>query len=309
MMTTTPHDTIASPPHDEAYADASPHAGRSDEGNIPSGYRLVRHEVNGEEWWEQVPLTLDDLLHPQLGDEVIYQDLHHSICAYFHTMLTDLLAHDPTAVVLFDVGLDLNLPGVRPIGPDLQVSFGVRERCNWSIFSVREEGVCPALVIEVTSPRTRHNDINLRDPANASKYRWYEQAGVAVYLVVDTARRKEGQPPPLYGFELTPEGTYAPLLPNEQGRLWLEPVEVWVGQQGDRVALYDAQGDELESRSAAIDRADAAEARAEAEHTRAESAEARADAAEARAEAERIRARRLEEQLRKLGIAPETNGE
>jgi hypothetical protein len=47
------------------------------------------------------------------------------------------------------------------------------------------------------------------------------------------------------------------------------------------VTLYDAQGHELESRSAAIDRADAAEERA----------------------------RRLEEQLRNLGIAPATNDE
>jgi hypothetical protein len=247
---------------------------------------------------------------------VIYQDLHHTICGYLHSMLTDLLAHDPTAVVLFDVGLDLNLPGIRPIGPDIQVSFGVREWRNWSTFAVQEEGVCPALVVEVTSPRTRANDINLRTPANASKYRWYAQGGVGVYLVVDLARRKEGHAPPLYGFQLTPAGIYAPLVPNEQGRLWLEPVGVWVGQKENRVALYDAQGDELESRSAAINRAEAERARAEAEraraeaeHTRAEAERARAEVEHTRAESAEARARRLEEQLRNLGIAPEPNGE
>jgi hypothetical protein len=322
-MTTTPHNIITSPSHDDAYADAWPHEDAPDAGDTPAGYRLVCHEGDGAEWEEWVPLTLDDLLHPQLGDEVIYQDLHHAICGYLYTMFTDLLAHDPTAVVLFDVGLDLNLPAIPAVGPDIQVSFGVRERGNWSTFSVREEGVCPALVVEVTSPRTRYNDINLRNPAKARKYRWYAQAGVALYLVVDLARRKDGHPPPLYGFQLTPEGSYAPFPPNDQGWLWLDPVGVWVGPKGDRVTLYDAQGHELESRSAAIDRADAERTRADAAEDKAQAFQDRADAAEDkaqafqdRADAERTRAdaaeeraRRLEEQLRNLGIAPETNDE
>ncbi len=47
------------------------------------GWRNVRRRYpNGREVLEQVPLTLDDVLHPQDGDFVIQNDDHQQMCVY-----------------------------------------------------------------------------------------------------------------------------------------------------------------------------------------------------------------------------------
>jgi hypothetical protein len=51
------------------------------------GWRYVRHVSHGHEAWERVPLTEDDVLHPQLGDCVLQNHIHQSICHYLLTVL------------------------------------------------------------------------------------------------------------------------------------------------------------------------------------------------------------------------------
>ena len=48
---------------------------------------------------------------------------------------------------------------MRHHSPDLSVIFGVKERKDWITFDVKTEGVRPRLIIEVTSPATRSNDL------------------------------------------------------------------------------------------------------------------------------------------------------
>jgi Uma2 family endonuclease len=303
-MTDAPYETITPPVSVE-----TPATHHDEADPFRYGWRFVRRVVDGEEVLERVPLTLSDLLHPQEEDEVMHYALHGILCIYLAAMLKSYLLDDPTAVVLFDVRVDLGLPGVEPIGPDIVVLFGVQARRNWGTFSVPDEGVCPSLVIEVTSPYNRYHDIGTRDAADAPKYQWYAQAGVDTYVVVDAARRKAGHAPAIYVYSLTEAGTYAARKPDAYGRLWLEPVGLWLGPKGDEVALYDAQGNELEDRNTASARAEAERTRAESAEARAESAESRADTERTRAESAEARAARLAEQLRKLGIAPEMNGE
>jgi colicin import membrane protein len=246
------------------------------------GWRFVRRVHNGHEEWEQVPLTLDDVLHPQMGDYIVHKHYHILYCTYLHAMLTDHLKHDQFAVVLGDVQVDLSLPGVRPICPDIAVILGVRQQQDWSTFSVAEEGVAPALVIEVTSPKTRHHDIGSSDPTDAPKYRWYTRAGVGVYLVIDYARQREGHPPPLYAFQRTEAGTYTAISPNAHGHLWLAPVGLALGQRGDGIALYDAEGHELPDLAAMRAARDAAYREVEEARQRAEEAERKLQSAEQR---------------------------
>ena len=68
------------------------------------GWRYVQRERDdGTVDVEQVPLTLEDVLHPREGDQVPHGEAHQRRCGYLYDVLDAQLAHDPTAVVLRDV--------------------------------------------------------------------------------------------------------------------------------------------------------------------------------------------------------------
>ena len=236
------------------------------------GWRFVRRWLpDGAEVLDQVPLTLGDVLHPEEGDFIVQSDLHHRLCTYLYDVLQARVAHDPTAVVLSDVRIAWDVPELRPYGPDIAVIFGVRERRNWSTFDVAQEGVRPALVIEVTSPDTRSLDL-------VDKLDGYDLAGVPLYVIVDITHRRGQSILRLLGYRQTPT-VYETLAPDERGRLWLEPVGLWLGTQGHQVLCYDEAGNAIGDYS----QVDAARR-----------------AAELRAEAAGARLRELEAELRQL---------
>jgi colicin import membrane protein len=126
------------------------------------GWRYVRQtRSDGTEAFDQVPLTLEDV-HPEVGDFIVQTDPHDSDRAYLKAVFKARLNDDRSAAVLSDCRVDWNIPGVRPLGPDVAVFFGVRRHTCWSTFDVSEEKARPALVIEVTSPETRTNDVGSR---------------------------------------------------------------------------------------------------------------------------------------------------
>ena len=117
------------------------------------GWRYVRHDqADGTYVIEQVPLTLEDVLHPQEGDQVTHSDAHQRRRRYLVNALEAQLAHNSTAVVLDDVRIAWDHPDLKPHGPEISVIIGLRARKNWSTFDVASEGVRPALIIEITSP-------------------------------------------------------------------------------------------------------------------------------------------------------------
>jgi Uma2 family endonuclease len=250
------------------------------------GWRYVRRELgDGNYIVEEIPLTLEDVLYPQEGDQVTHSKLHQRTVKYLVNVLEARLAHDPTAAVLDDVRVAWDVPGLRPNGPDVAVVFGVRAQRNWSTFDVSEEGVRPALIIEVTSPETRGIDI-------INKVEIFALAGVAQYIIVDVRQWKGVDTLYLLGYQLTARG-YEVLAPDELGRFWIEPLGVWIGLLDNRVTCFDAAGAPIG------DYPEVDTARAEAE-ARAETAEARAAAeAQARVQAE-ARLRKLEAELRRL---------
>jgi hypothetical protein len=145
-----------------------------------------------------------------------------------------LLATMPGGVVLHDVRVAWDTPDVKPLGPDLAVILGVRERKNWSTFDVAEEGVGPSLVVEVTSPDTRHLDLT-------AKLEEYDLAGVPLYIIVDIVQRRDQVVLRLLGYRQTPS-VYAVLSPDECGWLWLEPLKIWLGIEDQVVVCYDESG-------------------------------------------------------------------
>jgi len=271
------------------------------------GYRLVRHPgKNGRAEWRRIPLTLEDVLHPQEGDVHVLSDPHADDCTYSRTVLKDRYDGNPSVAVLSDCGIYRDIARLKHHSPDLAVIFGVKRRKAWRTFHVKTEKVRPALIIEVTSPSTRVNDVE-------TKVKQYARARVPHYVIVDADEEHEPRRLTLLAYRLKGRG-YEPVQPDEKGRVWVEPVGLWLGVRvnpytgADCVAFIDpATGLEIgdytairQAREEAQARASQAEIRASQAETRASQAETRAAAeAEARAAAQ-ARLRQLEAELLRL---------
>jgi Uma2 family endonuclease len=271
------------------------------------GYREVRRRrPGGGSDLLQMPLTLWDLLHPQVGDRPMHGLRHARECRYLWSVLEARVADDPHALVLNDTPVYWDVPGIGHHSPDVALIFDVeRPRDDWPSFHVAFEGVRPALLLEVVSPASRDNDV-------VAKLADYHRALVPLYVIVDRVREEDW--PTICGYRYRPDA-YEPTPLDGQGCLLLEVVGLKLGTVQNRVVLYDARtgeevGDyaavcealevEMAARRAAEERARAAEeqARAEAQARQAAEEQARA-AAEARRQAE-DQARHLEARLREL---------
>ncbi|MCI0456807.1 MAG: Uma2 family endonuclease [Gemmataceae bacterium] len=274
-------------------------------------YRYGFREVcqtgpDGQKTCEHVPLTLEDVLHPQEGDIIMQGDAHDQDRGYLKAVLRTRLARKRGALVLSDMLIHWDKPGLRQHVPDLLVFFGVRRpKRDWQSFDVAKEGVRPVLLMEITSPATRTNDLGI-------KVQHYHRAEVPFYIIVDARHRRGKRTLKLIGYRWTP-ARYEPLPLDERGRLLLEPLGVFLGVKGSRVVLYDAATDEelgdyeavvksleaeVVARQSAQAEATAQRAEAQAAKRRAAKQRAKAQAAEAQVAELEARLRTLEEQLR-----------
>lgn len=183
--------------------------------------------------------------------------------------------------MLDDVRIAWDVPDLKAHGPDIAVIIGVQQRQNWSAFDVAREGVRPALIIEITSPETASID-------RSNKLEEYDIAGVPLYVIVDTVVLRKEPTLRLLGYTQT-AGGYQVLPPNERGRLWLAPVQLWLGTEHNELVCYNAADEPLGDYQAL------AAALAEESAAR-EIAEQRAEAAEAKL-------REVEAELRRLRSA------
>ena len=195
-------------------------------------YEIVR-TANGRETQVRIPLTVDEARHPQEGYVMPERTEHDRISDDLCDMLRAY--YEPTA----DVAVFRNLvftwdhPTVKPFAPDVAVVAHVRDRdANRTQFVVADEGVRPMLVIEIVSRSSRVDD-------RVEKVRDYALVGVQEYVYIDHAVRR-GQPIwEIAGFRL--QGNQSlPMLPDEDGALYLETANLRIGLDGDRVWLEDA---------------------------------------------------------------------
>lgn len=257
------------------------------------GWRYVPYErPDGTFVFEQVSLTLEDVLHPQEGDFIVQSRSHHRICAYLYNVFHARVSASASAVVLSDVRVAWDVPGLKPHGPDIAVILGVHEQRNWSTFDVAAEGVRPVCIIEVTSPETRSLDlVDKRDE--------YDLAGVPLYIIVDVTQRRGQILVRLLGYQRVADA-YEVLSPDKRGWLWIEPVRLWLGIRDNEVYCFDESGSQIGDYATVV-AAWAAEvdARVSAE-ARALEAEVRADSeAQARIATE-TRLHELEAEVRRL---------
>jgi Uma2 family endonuclease len=224
------------------------------------GWRYVAHErADGSVTYEQVPLTLEDVLHPQEGDHIMQNEEHIDWCFYLYAALRHLLRRDPLAVVFQDMLFLWDVPGLQGHSPDIAVVFGVQPGTRNS-FNVAEEGAQPVLIVEITSPSTASLD-------HQSKLEEYHLIGIPVYIIIDRRMVRRQRTVRLLGYRYTPVG-YEPLAPDERGWLWLEPVRAWLGLAEGKPVCYDEAGEPIrnynqvaEGERTALARAEEAEAR------------------------------------------------
>ncbi len=170
------------------------------------------------------------------------------------------------------------------IAPDVMVIFGVTPggRDNYKIW---EEGQVPSVIFEMTSKGTREQDL-------AHKKTLYEQLGVSEYWLFDP--RGEWIPERLRGYRLH-EDVYYPISDgiSQPLKLRLALEEKLIGfyrqDTGEKLLIPDELAQALQN---AEDQSSQERQRAEQERQRAEQ--------------ERQRAERLAEQLRKLGVDPDS---
>jgi Uma2 family endonuclease len=186
-------------------------------------------------------------------------------------------------------------------GPDVFVVLDTtrRERKSWVAW--QEEGRLPDVVIELTSPSTEAIDRGIKKDLYARRMR------VSVYVIFDPVSGV------LEAYQLDRKTRrYGLLSPNGEGRIEVEPLDLFLGLHPTRVGTVDApllrwfdrNGRVLPTRQ---ERAEEAQRHAEEERQRAEEAQRhaeeerqRAEEAQRRAEEERQRAeeaqRRAEEE-------------
>jgi Uma2 family endonuclease len=172
-------------------------------------------------------------------------------------------------------------------GPDFFFAWGVdrfRHRRFWVVWE--EDGKYPDLIIEYESSKTARIDRTVKKTLYEQTFRTPE------YYIYDPDQHR------LEGWHLVDE-KYHPLIPNEQGWLWSNVLQLWfgnwtgdyAGQSRTWLRCYDSKGHLVLIRAEAEQqKAEAEHLRAEAEKQRAEAERQRAEAAKQLAEAERQRA-------------------
>jgi colicin import membrane protein len=215
------------------------------------GVRYVRRTLaNGRTARVATPMPREALLHPLDEDYPLEASAHDDDCTYLKDVLGVRVPR--TGLVLSDCRVDWEVPGIKPHGPDISVFDKVRRRRNWKTFYVQKEKARILLVIEITSPGDRNNDLKI-------KVDEYYRAGVPLYAIADAREKKGVRTLTIIGYRRGPT-RYERIDLDTQGRLLLEPLGVLLGAEGERICCYDARtGQKIGDYEAVVKERDAVE--------------------------------------------------
>jgi len=181
--------------------------------DFPYGWRYVT--LPGRDEPEQVPLTLEDVLHPLEGDVIAERIYHNEDREYLRRAFGSRPVGPPHVHVASDLLTDFGVAGVRNMSPDTAIFVGMREAPDrlTGLLELGSTGGRCLLVAEIVSPDTRVNDV-------VHKVDLYHRVKVENYVIID--RRRLHLPRFLVGYRWAPDG-YEPLPLDDEGRL-LVPV-------------------------------------------------------------------------------------
>ncbi|HEY0511189.1 MAG TPA: Uma2 family endonuclease, partial [Thermoanaerobaculia bacterium] len=181
--------------------------------------------AGGELIEEQIPLTSEDLLDPQLGDVVVQGGPHFNLMIPLADLLRRHYAPREDVYVAGDMKMFWGMPGVKEPAPDIAVIFGVPRDLERSSFDVVQEGARPSLILELVSSidaATRRNDYE-------KKVAIYERVGIPEYVIVDPPTRATQGRLLLTGYRLGADRRYLPIPPDGEGRLLSETTQLLFG--------------------------------------------------------------------------------
>jgi Uma2 family endonuclease len=238
------------------------------------------------------PLTEAEFLHPREGDHLPINTFHDRVVSTVKDLLSRWFSHQPDTRIFSDLLIKWDVD-LGDHSPDVFVGFGLPDpQRDRSEFIVAEEGVRPALIFEVVSPRYRTID-------RETKVLHYAKAQVQEYIIFDRRNYRGQTLEEVIGYRLVASGSYQPITPDDEGRIFSQVSGLWISLRDGQVVLENAATGERLLTSFEL------EQRAEAEHQRAEAANQRADEERQRAEAERQRAEQLADFLRSQGLDPD----
>ncbi|MFN8456037.1 MAG: Uma2 family endonuclease [Anaerolineae bacterium] len=258
------------------------------------GYRtIISHDDEGRTIYSYQPLSLEDFLNPQEGDLFMQGTLHDEDTDALKSIFRYLYRDEPATAVFSDLKILWGIQGLAQPAPDIMVVPGVSDPAKpRQVFDVTLEGVQPRFILEVISPRYRQPD---RD----KKVALYEQAGIEEYFILDSWLEGERVAYEVLGYRLAGD-IYTQIQPNEQGWIFSQVTQVWLGVDQQRQHFFVIDGRTGERILPAEARAEAEAARAKAEAEARRQAEIRAEAeTEARRQAE-TRLVAMEARLREL---------
>jgi colicin import membrane protein len=203
----------------------------SSEQEFPYGWRFVkRTQPDGSETWDQVPLTLEDALHPQEDDVIPVNTDHDTDCTYLETVFRDRPLEPPLALVTCDVLVNWGVEGIRNHSPDVAVFVGLgRDPRPTGLVELAELGGRCELVVEVVSPNRRDNDV-------VAKFDHYCRVGIPVYVIVD--QEKENGPRFLRAYRRRSD-RYVEIESDDQFRVELPLLGLMIGLRDNHPICYD----------------------------------------------------------------------
>jgi len=264
---------------------------RTSESEPSYGWRNVTKILpSGEETYSQIPLTADDLLEPQLGDQVVQNSKHHRANNELFDMLDNYYEDSPGVEVFSDLKMIWKIPGLIEPAPDIAVVPNIKHKgLSHSSFDIVKEGTRPCLVIETMSDGYPGDD--------TKKVNIYEKAGVTEYILINPHNTAPQPYSEIWGYQLAANGKYKLIKPDNQGRLLSDTTQIWfsVDEDGQRVRLKDALTDQwlLTAKEEKAGRLEEKNTRLKAEAKALEEAKGRLDA--------ETRVQWLEKRLRELG--------
>ncbi len=213
----------------------------AEEEEFPHGWRRITETLpDGSVRYHDIPLTPEDFLNPQPGDQMPQSPEHAKELMELYCKLVRHFAGNPRVEVLSDVKMRWGTPGLKEPFPDIAIIPDIRDREKiGSSFDVVEQGTRPCLIIEIMSPNYSGDDTHKVDI--------YEKAGVHEYLILNHHPEDKSIPFELTGYHMV-RGRYRPMVPDRNGRLSSKTTGIWfsLGEGGREMVLTNADtGEQL----------------------------------------------------------------